>query len=154
MCAGAVDAGICMLDFADSKALEHEIAIVSKTMQAKVVDGKCELLMRLEHQLEEYFAGSRKHFTLPLVLTGTDFQKRAWQALQGIPYGQTISYQRQAAIIGLPRSTRAVANANGSNRIAIILPCHRVIGSNGKLTGYGGGLERKKYLLDMEARFA
>lgn len=101
-------------------------------------------------QLRAYFAGDLKSFDLPLRLSGTDFQRRVWEGLLGIPYGATISYQQLAERIGNPKACRAVGLANGRNPIAIIVPCHRVIGANGTLTGYGGGLDRKRWLLDHE----
>jgi AraC family transcriptional regulator of adaptative response/methylated-DNA-[protein]-cysteine methyltransferase len=119
-------------------------------MQATVVEGICRYITELQEQLNEYFASQRKEFTLPLVVQGTDFQRRTWKTLQTVPYGKTISYKQQAEMIGIPKAVRAVANANGNNRISIIIPCHRVIGSDGTLTGYGGGLWRKKWLLEFE----
>ena len=109
-----------------------------------------EVLQRTVRELDEYFRGERMDFDIPLLLAGSDFQKRVWQPLPSIPYGQTVSYGELAAAIGAPKSVRAVANANGANAISIILPCHRVIGSDGRLTGYGGGLRAKQYLLDLE----
>lgn len=109
-----------------------------------------EVLQRTVRELDEYFRGERREFDIPLLLAGSDFQKRVWQQLPSIPCGQTASYGELAAAIGSPRSVRAVANANGANAISIILPCHRVIGSDGRLTGYGGGLRAKQYLLDLE----
>ena len=109
-----------------------------------------EVLRRTVRELDEYFRGERREFDIPLLLAGSNFQKRVWQQLPSIPYGQTASYGELAAAIGAPRSVRAVANANGANAISIILPCHRVIGSDGRLTGYGGGLRAKQYLLDLE----
>ena len=103
-------------------------------------------------QLKSYFAGERKAFDLPLVLEGTDFQKKVWTALQDIPYGETVSYKVLAERVGAPKAVRAVGAANGANPIPIIIPCHRVIGSNGKLTGYGGGLPIKEKLLALEKR--
>ena len=102
-------------------------------------------------QLADYFDGRRTVFNLPLAMQGTPFQVRAWTALQDIPYGETISYGEQARRIGRPADPRAVGQANGRNPIAVIVPCHRVIGANGSLTGYGGGLERKRHLLELEA---
>ncbi len=102
-------------------------------------------------QLAEYFEGRRTTFDLPLAMAGNDFERRAWRALQEIPYGETISYGEQARRIGAPSAARAVGTANGRNPISIVVPCHRVIGANGSLTGYGGGLERKRTLLDLEA---
>ena len=109
-----------------------------------------EVLRRTVRELDEYFRGERREFDIPLLLAGSNFQKRVWQQLPSIPYGQTASYGELAAAIRAPRSVRAVANANGANAISIILPCHRVIGSDGRLTGYGGGLWAKQYLLDLE----
>jgi methylated-DNA-[protein]-cysteine S-methyltransferase len=105
----------------------------------------------LRGQLDEYFAGRREAFDLPLAPTGTPFQRRVWQALQEIPYGETISYGEQARRIGVPSASRAVGVANGQNPLAVVIPCHRVIGADGSLTGYGGGLERKRFLLELEA---
>jgi methylated-DNA-[protein]-cysteine S-methyltransferase len=102
-------------------------------------------------QLADYFAGRRTVFDLSLAMNGSAFQRRAWLALQAIPYGETITYGEQARRIGRPAESRAVGQANGCNPIAVIVPCHRVIGANGSLTGYGGGLERKRFLLDLEA---
>ena len=100
--------------------------------------------------MEEYFAGARREFTARFVLRGTPFQRRVWEELRRIPYGETISYAELARRIGSPKAVRAVGLANGANPIAIIVPCHRVIGANGTLTGYGGGLPTKRYLLDLE----
>lgn len=105
-------------------------------------------------QFDEYFFGNRKEFDLPLELNGTEFQKNVWNELLKIPYGKTISYLELSKILGNAKSIRAVAKANGENKIPIIIPCHRVIGANGNLTGYAGGLWRKKWLLDHEAEVA
>ncbi|MFC5143695.1 methylated-DNA--[protein]-cysteine S-methyltransferase [Streptomyces aureoversilis] len=105
---------------------------------------------RVREQLEEYFAGSRTAFDLPLALAGTAFQRTVWNALLEIPYGETVSYGLLAARIGRPAAARAVGLANGKNPVGIIVPCHRVVGANGALTGYGGGLPRKRRLLDFE----
>jgi methylated-DNA-[protein]-cysteine S-methyltransferase len=102
-------------------------------------------------QLEEYFSGTRRDFELPLDLQGTEFQVSAWKALADIPYGQTASYGQQAASIGRPKAVRAIGGANGRNPVAIVLPCHRIVGADGSLTGFGGGIEVKKWLLDFEA---
>jgi methylated-DNA-[protein]-cysteine S-methyltransferase len=102
-------------------------------------------------QLADYFAGDRQVFDLPLTMTGSPFQRRVWRALQDIPYGETISYGELAGRIGVPSAARAVGVANGHNPVCVIVPCHRVIGADGSLTGYGGGLERKRLLLELEA---
>ncbi len=103
-------------------------------------------------QLKEYFAKKRVHFNLPILLLGTEFQKIAWNTLLNIPYGETISYSEQAKRAGRPKAIRAIGSANGANPISIIVPCHRVIGKSGKLTGYASGVDIKKYLLDLEKR--
>jgi methylated-DNA-[protein]-cysteine S-methyltransferase len=105
----------------------------------------------IKRQLEEYFGGQRKQFDIEMIMAGTPFQQSVWQALQEIPYGETASYADIAARIGNPKAVRAVGAANGCNPIAIVVPCHRVIGSNGSLTGFGGGLDTKQYLLQLEA---
>lgn len=112
------------------------------------------LVKEARRQLDEYFEGRRRGFDLSLAPSGTPFQLRAWKALQDIPYGATRSYGEQARAMGQPRAVRAVGAANGRNPIAIVVPCHRVIGGDGRLTGYGGGLEVKQYLIDLEQRVA
>jgi O-6-methylguanine DNA methyltransferase len=111
-------------------------------------------LGNLAIELGEYFAGTRKSFTVPVVMTGTVFQKQVWNELLNIPFGETRSYMEQASAIGKPGAIRAVARANGSNPVSVIIPCHRVIGSDGKLTGYGGGLWRKRWLLEHERKYS
>jgi methylated-DNA-[protein]-cysteine S-methyltransferase len=112
------------------------------------------LLERAAAQLEEYFAGERTAFDLPLAAEGTEFQRRVWAELQRIPYGETATYGELARRLGRPTGSRAVGLANGRNPLGIVVPCHRVVGSSGDLTGYGGGLPRKRLLLDLEARVA
>ncbi len=115
------------------------------------LDEPCDVLDEAARQLGDYFAGTRQAFSVPLDLVGTPFQMKAWLALADIPYGTTVSYADQARRIGHPTAIRAVGAANGRNPVAIFLPCHRIIGSDGSLTGFGGGLERKRYLLEHEA---
>ena len=110
----------------------------------------CPLLLRTVTQLREYFAGTRKEFDIPLAPEGTDFQKKVWEELQNIPYGQTRSYGDVAKAVGSPRAARAVGTANNRNPIPILIPCHRVIGADGDMTGYGGGLDKKEFLLKLE----
>lgn len=151
MIAMATDEAICLLDFFDSKTLLIDQAIAMQHF--KITDDEEKdtlLLLELAHQLNEYFAKERKEFTLPIELIGTSFQEEVWRVLQTIPYGETRTYKEQAIAVGNPKGVRAVANANAKNRISIIVPCHRVIGTNGTLTGYAGGLDRKKFLLDLE----
>ena len=117
-------------------------------------EGKSELLQRTEAQLSEYFEGKRHEFDLPLKPSGTEFQQRVWAALMDIPYGETRTYKDIAIAAGCPKGYRAVGMANHNNPISIIVPCHRVIGSGGKLTGYGGGLPVKEYLLGLERKYS
>jgi methylated-DNA-[protein]-cysteine S-methyltransferase len=117
-------------------------------------DKKHPLLLEAERQLHAYFAGKLKAFSLPLDFTGTEFQKQVWQSLLTIPFGQTRTYGQMAKQIGRPKAVRAVGAANGKNPIAIVAPCHRVIGSDGKLTGFAGGLETKAILLGLEKNCA
>ena len=123
--------------------------------RARSVDPEWQLdnsaFIEVVDQLQSYFAGQRTNFDLPLLLEGTDFQKKVWTALQEIPYGRTISYKKLAEIVGSPKGVRAVGAANGANPIPIIIPCHRVIGHDGSLTGFGGGLPLKKQLLELES---
>ncbi len=149
---GATDKGVCLVEFTDRRMIETQINRLRQSMKAEFVQGEHRILDKLETQLEEYFKGKRTSFDLPLVLTGSDFQKKAWDALAKIPYGETRSYQEQAIKVGDINAVRAVARANGDNKISIIVPCHRVIAKNGKLAGYGGGLWRKKFLLDLEKK--
>lgn len=150
MFAGAVEQGICLLEFSDRKMLETELKSLSKLLNANIIQGANHHFDLLKQELDEYFEGKRKEFTVPLFTVGTEFQISVWKELQRIPYGTTRSYLKQATALGKPAAVRAVANANGMNRIAIIIPCHRVIGEDGSPTGYGGGIWRKKWLLNLE----
>ena len=148
----AADEGLCLLEFTDRRMLETELRQLQKIYKTRILPGKSEYFGSAEAQLTEYFEGKRKTFDLPLVTPGTSFQQSVWKALKDIPYGTTRSYKQQAIAIGNPSAVRAVARANGYNRICIVIPCHRVISDNGHLTGYGGGIWRKKWLLDHEAK--
>jgi AraC family transcriptional regulator of adaptative response/methylated-DNA-[protein]-cysteine methyltransferase len=152
MIAGAVDEGICLLEFSDRRMLNAEYKDLARHFKTTIGAGENRHFKTLIKQLKEYFEGTRKEFTVTLVTPGTDFQQAVWKELMKIPYGTTRSYLEQAGALGKSESIRAVANANGMNRISIIIPCHRVIGSDGQLTGYGGGLKRKKWLIDHEKR--
>ena len=154
MYACAVEQGICLLEFTDRKMLETELKSLAKQLNASIIQGANKHFGLLRDQLSEYFEGTRKEFTVPLFTPGSEFQQTVWKELQNIPYGSTRSYKRQAIELKRPEAIRAVANANGMNRISILIPCHRVIGEDGNLTGYGGGIWRKKWLLDMEKRTA
>ncbi len=148
--AGATEEGICLLEFVDRRMLETQIKRLKKIFDAEFVPGQSKHFDELNKQLKEYFEGKRKDFDLPLLLQGTEFQQKVWKELQKIPFGSTRSYQEQAIALGNPKAIRAVAKANGDNRISIIIPCHRVIGKNGELVGYGGGMWRKQFLLNLE----
>lgn len=152
MYAGATDAGLCLLEFADRQTLEIQFEDLSQLLKARIVEGENEHTKKAVAQLREYFDGNRTAFELELLIPGTEFQSRVWKELQNIRCGTTRSYKEQAVALGDKNAVRAVASANGKNRIAIVIPCHRVIGTNGALTGYAGGLTRKRWLLDHESR--
>ena len=146
----ATEKGVCLLEFVDRRMLETEFKDLQKLLNAKILIGKNEHSKKAKSELKEYFEGLRKDFTFSLDSPGTEFQITVWKGLESIPYGTTSSYLEQATKLNKPKAVRAVASANGFNRIAIVIPCHRVIGKDGKLTGYGGGLERKRWLLNHE----
>jgi AraC family transcriptional regulator, regulatory protein of adaptative response / methylated-DNA-[protein]-cysteine methyltransferase len=150
MLAAATRDALSLLEFTDRRMLATQLKRLRKKLGGVPVLASNAILDRTQQEMDEYFAGRLRAFTVPLAPAGTDFQKRAWEMLTRIPYGTTRSYGEQAVIIGQPTATRAVARANGDNPIAIIVPCHRVVGADGKLTGYGGGLWRKRWLLDHE----
>lgn len=143
--------GLCLLEFVGQARSDSEIRQIAQAKQGQILFQSNDLLKEVAEQVQSYFSGSLKNFSVPLDFVGTDFQQRVWRILQTIPYGKTLSYAEQAAKLGNPKAVRAVAAANGRNKISIIIPCHRVIGSNGKLTGYAGGLSRKQFLLDLES---
>ena len=150
----ADDVGIHVLDFVNRRGLEKEIGRLRARNKCVIVPGRHHYLDQTSRQVDEYYAGKRECFTVPLAARGTPFQNVVWQQLQAIPAGQTRSYTDIAKAIGQPTAVRAVARANGDNYRAIVIPCHRVIGSDGTLTGYGGGLARKQWLLDFEREAA
>lgn len=150
MFACATTEGICLLEFTNRKMLETEFKDLCTRLNAVILPGANKYLTQVETEIKEYFDGNRKDFTVPLHTPGTAFQQEVWKSLRQIPYGQTRSYKQQAMHMNNAKAVRAIASANGHNRISIIIPCHRVIGENGDLTGYGGGLPRKKWLLEFE----
>ena len=152
MLAIANDEGLCLLEFVDRRALERQLATLRRRLSATIVPGDNEHLDTTARELMSYFDGTLTEFTVPLVVSGSAFQKKVWQRLRRIAYGTTRSYTQLAADMGQGGAQRAVGRANGDNRIAIIIPCHRVVRSNGALCGYGGGLWRKRWLLDHERR--
>lgn len=154
MIVGVIDDQVCILEFTNRRGFEAEITSIQKKLNATMVEGTHPLHKRVEKQMDEYFEGKRTVFEFPILTIGTDFEKAVWRELQNIPYGQTRTYLQIAKAMGNPRAVRAVGRANGRNKICIAIPCHRVIGSNGSLTGYASGLPRKKYVLDFEKKIA
>ncbi|HUF88877.1 MAG TPA: methylated-DNA--[protein]-cysteine S-methyltransferase [Gemmatimonadota bacterium] len=155
MIAGASETALFLLEFADRRMLETQIERVRAGTGRVAVPGVNDVIRRTGEELDAYFAGELREFTLPLETPGSEFQRAVWEGLQAIPYGKTRSYGEQTRRLGVrPEAVRAVARANGDNRIAIVIPCHRVIGADGNLTGYGGGLWRKRRLLDLERAVA
>ena len=150
MLAGAAGDALCLLEFDDPGRKERQLGILHRLAHKPLLKGEHAIFTRLKSQLRQYFAGERTDFDIPLWYPGTDFQRRVWQALLEIPCGETRSYGQVALAVGRPGAARAVGTANGCNRIAIIIPCHRVIAANGAPGGYGGGLWRKQRLLDLE----
>ncbi|MDO4879537.1 MAG: methylated-DNA--[protein]-cysteine S-methyltransferase [Neisseria sp.] len=150
MVACATGQGICLLEFVGSRRIGREQQDLQRLLNLPLRVGGNIHLEQCADELREYFSGGRTTFEVALHTPGTPFQNTTWQALRQIPYGETVSYREQATRMGKPSAVRAVANANGQNRISIIIPCHRVIGADGSLTGYGGGLQRKQWLLEHE----
>jgi len=148
--AGATAAGVCLLEFTERRMLERQFRILRRRFSAAIVPGSNTHLDLAARELDSYFSGSLREFHVPLAAPGTEFQERVWAAVRAIPYGETRSYEQIARTTGAPDAARAVGTANGMNRIAILIPCHRVITKDGQLGGYGGGLWRKQRLLELE----
>jgi AraC family transcriptional regulator of adaptative response/methylated-DNA-[protein]-cysteine methyltransferase len=153
MLAVADDNGLRLFEFADRRALEAELTALRQRLKTNVVPGKHRYLDAVRIQLAHYFSGENLEFDIPLAPIGSDFQLRTWELLRSIPVAETRSYSWMAGQLGIPNARRAVGRANGTNMLSIIVPCHRVIRADGSLCGYGGGLWRKKWLLDHERRF-
>lgn len=147
---GSFEGNLCILDFRHSKKRTTIDKRIKTGLKANFLEEEDAILAETKKQLAEYLDGNRKEFGIPLLMVGTDFQKNVWNALLKIPYGTTISYLQLAKNIGNAKAVRAVANADGANAMAVIIPCHRVIESNGGLGGYGGGVAIKKQLLELE----
>ena len=147
---GSYDENLCMVDFRYRKMRKTVDDRIKKGLNAEFIERDDEILQKTRVQLDEYFNLERKEFNVPILMVGTDFQKSVWKALLKVPYSTTSTYLQLAKDIGNEKAVRAVANANGANAIGIIIPCHRIIGSNGELTGYAGGLPLKKRLLELE----
>jgi AraC family transcriptional regulator of adaptative response/methylated-DNA-[protein]-cysteine methyltransferase len=150
MAAGATERTLCLLEFTDRRMLEAQLETVKRLFRMPLLPGQSPVLDQLRTELAEYFERKRTAFTVPLDYPGTDFQRRVWDALRLIPYGETRRYADLASAVGAPGAARAIGHANGLNRIAILIPCHRVINADGSLGGYGGGLWRKLRLLEHE----
>jgi O-6-methylguanine DNA methyltransferase len=148
--AGATSEAVVLLEFSEQKILETQLQALRRRFQASITPGSNHWVGQLRRQLAEYFARQRRDFELPLQYPGTAFQQKVWAMLLQIPYGQTWSYRELAQKVGDANASRAVGAANGMNHIAIVIPCHRVVNANGELGGYGGGLWRKRILLDLE----
>ena len=147
---GSFEGKLCLLDFRYRKMRKTVDERIKKGLNAKFAENNTEIIEKTLSELDEYFHGSRKEFDVPLKMVGTDFQKRVWEALLRVPFGTTSTYLQLAKNIKNEKAVRAVASANGANSMSIIIPCHRIIGSNGKLVGYAGGLPIKKQLLKLE----
>ena len=154
MLTGATDDGICLLEFTDRPMLPTQLRTLRHRLGRAIVAGRHPLLDRLQTELDEYFAGSRRTFDLPLVAPGSPFQERTWAELRRIPAGSRLSYEELAGRVGRPSAQRAVGTANGANRIAVVIPCHRVVRKSGETGNYGGGRWRKEWLLRHEAAWA
>ena len=152
MAAAATDDHLVLLHFLDHHKVNKQIDRMKNASALSFVEGHNSILEQTRRELDEYFAGARQIFDVPMMTHGTPFQRVVWTQLQTIPFAETRSYGQQALDIERPRAVRAVARANGQNRISILIPCHRVIGADGSLTGYGGQLWRKKALLELETR--
>ncbi|TAK58078.1 MAG: bifunctional transcriptional activator/DNA repair protein Ada [Bacteroidetes bacterium] len=149
----ATSEGICLLEFTDRRMLDAQFASLRKHFKKAIVPGENSHIKQMKLELQEYFEGKRRTFSVKLVEPGTPFQQKVWNELLKIPYGKTLSYEEMAKKVGSPKACRAVGTANGMNRIAIVVPCHRVVNKDGELGGYGGGLWRKKKLLELEKEF-
>ena len=147
---GSYEGKLCLCDWNVPDRREKTDKRIMAGLDAEYMQGSSEVLQLAKGMLDEYFARQRRTFDIPLLFVGSDFQKQVWETLQGIPYGSCRSYSDLAASIGNPKAVRAVAAANGANAISIIVPCHRVIGTDGSLTGYAGGLQAKRFLLNLE----
>ncbi len=152
MFCAATSKGICLLSFFGQENLEKQIEKIQLFFEAEAIPAHNKYFECLQKELNEYFEGKLIDFTIPLQLLGTPFQQDVWKILRSIPYGETISYKEEAELLKKPNASRAVANANAKNMISILIPCHRIIQSNGKLGGYSGGIDKKYLLLELEKK--
>lgn len=149
---GSVEDKLCLCDWTNSSRAASNRRRVARLLSADFVVGGSDVLSQTATQLDEYFAGERREFDVPLRLVGSEFQQRVWNALLTVPYGERYTYLYIAHRASKPKAARAVAQAIGTNAVSILVPCHRIIGSDGSLTGYAGGVEAKQWLLDLERR--
>lgn len=147
---GSFKGRLCLCDWQREKRINVVNNRLKRMLKADFKEGTSDVIEQAAQQLDEFFAGKRRAFDIPLLFVGTDFQKTVWNELLKVPFGKTISYREMAERIGYPKAVRAVANSNGANAMAIFAPCHRVIGSDGSLTGFAGGLYAKRRLLELE----
>ncbi len=147
---GSLDEQLCLLDFRYRKMRDTVDNRIKKGLNAEFIEQESDVIQAAKSQLDEYLAGNRQTFDLPILMVGSDFQKTVWEALMEVPYGATSTYLQLSQAINNEKAIRAVASANGANSLALIIPCHRIIGSDGKLVGYGGGLNTKQHLLNLE----
>ncbi len=150
----ATECGVCLLEFTDRRMLETEFRDLQRLLNARIMAGENRHTRQAEKELTEYFSGTRQQFDIVLDTPGSDFQRSVWEGLRDVPFGHTSHYQAVAEVIGKPTAVRAVAAANGANRVAIVIPCHRIIGKEGAMTGYGGGIARKAWLIEHEQKFS
>jgi len=150
MVAIADDHALYLLEFVDRRGLEREVERLRQKTKSAIIPGQTPPIYSIESELSQYFDGKLKKFKTPLFFLGSPFQRQVWEELKKIPYGETRSYADTAKAIGKPTAFRAVANANGANQLAIVIPCHRVINTDGGLGGYGGGITRKEWLVNHE----
>lgn len=144
------DTKLYFLDFIERKKYDQKIQKLQIKYHARIIPGTNNIILLIEQELTAYFAGKLHAFSIPIVLSGSVFQNNSWKTLIEIPYGETITYAQQALLVGNEKASRAVAHANSNNTLAIIVPCHRIIGSNGKLCGYASGIDRKQWLIEHE----
>ncbi|MCM1079734.1 MAG: methylated-DNA--[protein]-cysteine S-methyltransferase [Bacteroidales bacterium] len=147
---GSYGEKLCLCDWQTGKHGRRVMKRLLRITGACIEEGTSPVIEQAMRELDEYFSGTRRTFSVPLLFAGTDFQKRVWEELRAVPYGTTVSYGEMAVRIGRPKAVRAVANANGANALSVFVPCHRVIGTGGMLTGYAGGLDAKRFLLQLE----
>ncbi|MEN3931464.1 methylated-DNA--[protein]-cysteine S-methyltransferase [Microvirga sp. W0021] len=150
----ATEQGICLLEFTNRRILLKQFSDLQRLLKSRIIIGENRYIRQVRKEITEYLDGNRQSFDVPLHMPGTEFRQLAWKALLKVPYGKTLSYLEQAENLGKPAAVRAVAAANGANRIAIIVPCHRLVAKDGSLVDYGGGLDRKRWLLEHERKYA